>query len=504
MRTTEIAIIGAGPAGLAAAIEAAKAGTKVTLIDENSKPGGQLFKQIHKFFGSQAHGAGIRGIRIGKDLCSEAEKLGVELLLNTTVYGLFPDKVLGLTNGASSEELKAERIIIATGATENALAFPGWTLPGVMTAGAAQTMVNIHRVLPGKRILMVGGGNVGLIVSYQLMQAGATVVAVVEAASKIGGYQVHAMKLERAGVKILTSHTVKEAKGGDCVESAVVVKLNERWQHIDGTEVELDVDTICLSVGLSPLTELAWMYGCEFRYSRELRAHVPILDENMQTTQPGIYIAGDAAGIEEASAAMEEGYIAGVAAAESLGYIEPSKAKRLKDSHREGLAELRVNWRSSCHQMVAAWLSPARSGETAHQKPMALIECYQNIPCNPCETSCPQNAIAVGKPISNLPVLDADKCIGCGVCVAACPGLAIFLLDMTFSENEALVTIPYEYLPLPNQGDEVCAVNKTGEIICRTRIYRVQNLKRFDKTALVSLITPKRFANDVRGIALTK
>jgi len=495
MKTTEIAIIGAGPAGLAAAIEAAKAGAKVALIDENAKPGGQLFKQIHKFFGSQKHGAGIRGIQIGKDLCSEAERIGVELLLNTTVYGLFPDKILGLTNGDSSEELKAERIIIATGATENALAFPGWTLPGVMTAGAAQTMVNIHRVLPGKRVLMVGAGNVGLIVSYQLMQAGTAVVAVVEATPKIGGYQVHAAKLERAGVKILTSHTVREAKGTDFLESAVIVKLNERWQQIDGTEMKLDVDTICLAVGLTPLAELAWMAGCEFRYAGELRAYVPTLDENMQTTQSGIYIAGDAAGIEEASTAMEEGRIAGVAAAESLGRIELVSATEVKNFYRNGLAELRVNWKPSRCKVL--------SGENrglVPQKPIALIECFQNIPCNPCETSCAQNAITVGKPITNLPVLDADRCIGCGICVAACPGLAIFLLDMTFSANEALVTIPYEYFPLPKKGDEVCAVNETGETLCRARIYRVRNPERFDKTALVSIVVPKRFACEIREI----
>ncbi len=495
MKTTEIAIIGAGPAGLAAAIEAVKADAKVTLIDENSKPGGQLFKQIHKFFGSQKHGAGIRGIRIGRDLCAEAERFGVELLLNTTAYGLFPERVLGLTNGDSSEELKAERIIIATGATENALAFPGWTLPGIMTAGAAQTMINIHRVLPGKRILMVGAGNVGLIVSYQLMQAGAAVVAVVEAAPKIGGYQVHASKLERAGVKILTSHTVKEAKGADCVESAVIAKLNERWQRIDGTEMELNVDTICLAVGLTPLAELAWMAGCEFRYARDFRAHVPILDENMQTTQLGIYIAGDVAGIEEASTAMEEGRIAGVAAAESLGYIESGRAQELKDFYRSGLVELRINSKPARRKRVAD-----ESKHLAHQKPIALIECFQNIPCNPCETSCTQNAITVGKPITNLPVLNPGKCIGCGICVAACPGLAIFLLDMTFLEDDALVTIPYECLPLPKKGDEVRAVNETGEMLCKARVYRVHNHERFDKTALVSIVVPKRFACEVRGI----
>jgi len=290
---------------------------------------------------------------------------------------------------------------------------------------------------------------------------------------------------------------VKEAKGAGCVESAVVVKLNDRWQQIEGTEMEFDVDTICLAVGLTPLAELAWMAGCEFRYGREWRAHVPILDDNMQSTQAGIYIVGDAAGIEEASTAMEEGRLAGVAAAESLGYIEPNQAKRHKDSHRSGLAELRVNGEFSDAPMVSD-----ESRNIVCQKPMVLIECGQHIPCNPCETSCPQKAITVGKPITNLPVLDADKCVGCGVCVAACPGLAIFLLDMTFSANEALVTIPSEYIPLPQKGDEVSAVDKTGQALCKAIVHRIQNPERFDKTALVSLIVPKRFARGVRGITI--
>jgi len=500
LKTTEIAIIGAGPAGLAAAIEAAKAGARVTLIDENARPGGQLFKQIHKFFGSQAHGAGIRGFQIGQELCAEAEKLSVELLLNTIVYGLFEGLVLGLMNKRKTMLLKVEKIIIATGATENALPFPCWTLPGVMTAGAAQTMMNIHRVLPGKRVLMVGGGNVGLIVAYQLLQAGAEVIALVEATPQIGGYQVHAAKLERAGVKILTSHSIKEARGKTHVEAAVITKLGAGWQPIEGTEQEFEVDTICLSVGLTPNVETAWMAGCKFRFDRERGGHAPVLDENMQTTLPGIYVAGDAAGVDEASIAMEEGRIAGIAAAESLGYIESKQAEILKTECRNLLFELKQKERKEGKKGgEAEFLTP----EFMTKGPIPIIECAQYIPCNPCETSCPAHAIIVGKPITNLPKLDPDKCTGCGMCVACCPGLAIVLLDMTFSDTEALATIPYEYLPMPQVGDEVDAVNRHGETLCKAKVIRIRNPKIFAGTALVSIAVPKQFAIEVKGLHIT-
>ena len=167
----DLAVIGAGPAGLGGAIEAASHGVSVMLIDENARPGGQLFKQIHKFFGSREHGAGTRGLDLGTDLLEQARRAGVEVRLNTVAAGLFEGRTLALTCGERLFTLETDNILIATGATENALSFPGWTLPGVMGAGAAQTMMHLHRVKPGTRVLMVGSGNVGLIVSYQLLQA---------------------------------------------------------------------------------------------------------------------------------------------------------------------------------------------------------------------------------------------------------------------------------------------------------------------------------------------
>ena len=342
MGKTEIAVVGGGAAGMTAAIESARAGAQVTIIDENEQPGGQLFKQIHKFFGSGVHRAGTRGVQIGRDLLREAEEAGVQTRLNTVVYGIFPDKRLGLICGDHTEELASEIIILATGANENALSFPGWTLPGVMGAGATQTLININRVLPGRRILMVGAGNVGLIVSYQLLQAGADVIAVIEGLSYIGGYGVHASKIRRAGVPILTGFTVLRAEGEESVERAVIAQVDEKWQPISGSEEVLEVETICLAVGLSPLSELAWMAGCRFSFLPALGGWVPAHDENMQCNLPGIYVAGDLAGIEEASTAMEEGRLAGLAAAESLGYLPPEEGRKRKEELRNRLAALRI------------------------------------------------------------------------------------------------------------------------------------------------------------------
>lgn len=343
MLKTDICIIGAGPAGLAASIEAAKYGVSVTVIDENHLAGGQLFKQIHKFFGSKSHQAGIRGIGIGENMLIEARNLGVKFLLNTVAYGIFDKNIIGL-HAIEDQKIgliQAKKIILATGATENAIIFPGWTLPGVMGAGAAQTLMHIHRLKPGNRVLMVGSGNVGLIVSYQLLQAGVNVVGLVEAADRITGYMVHARKIQRAGVPIYLSATVKEAIGDNCLKKAVLVSVTKDCLYIEGTEETVDVDTICIAAGLSPLTELAWMSGCKFAQIKDLCGFIPIHDENMRTTEEDIYVAGDIAGIEEASSAMEEGRIAGIAAVEALGYIDKKEAMLRKQEYIKRIDELR-------------------------------------------------------------------------------------------------------------------------------------------------------------------
>ena len=326
---TDIAVVGAGSAGLCAAIQASKAGAKVMVFDENAAPGGQLFKQIHKFFGSSAHRAGIRGYVIGQQLLDEVKASGAEVRLNSVVYGIFDGDTLGIIeNEKEHYAVKAKKIILAGGAKENYMGFPGSTLPGVMGAGAAQTMINVNRVLPGRKILMIGSGNVGLIVSYQLMQAGADVLALVEAAPKIGGYGVHAGKIRRAGVPIMLGHTVLEAYGEKEVEGAIVAEVDNKFEPIPGTEKDIKCDTICLAVGLNPMTELAYMAGCEMAFVRAFGGHVPMHDEYQKTTVDTVYVAGDITSPEEASTAMEEGNIAGLAAAMELGTIDKAEAQK--------------------------------------------------------------------------------------------------------------------------------------------------------------------------------
>jgi NADPH-dependent 2,4-dienoyl-CoA reductase/sulfur reductase-like enzyme len=341
MLTTDVAVIGGGVAGLVAAIEASKFGARVHLIDENSRPGGQLFKQIHKFFGSHRHYAGVRGFQIGEELLQEARKNGVQTLLNSFVFGIFGKEIGIIENQEIPKWLEAKAIILCCGASEKMLTFPGWTLPGVMGAGAAQTLINVHHVLPGKRFLMIGSGNVGLVISYQILQAGAEVEAIVEALPRIGGWGVHASKIRRCGVPILTSHTIKEAHGDEKVEAATIVALDKNWKHVPASERTLEVDVICLAVGLKPNIELPLMAGCETMYVEELGGRVPIHDENMETTEEGIYVVGDCAGVEEASTAIESGRLAGVAVAEKLGYLSKDEAYELKGGIRKILDDLR-------------------------------------------------------------------------------------------------------------------------------------------------------------------
>lgn len=339
----ELVIIGAGPAGLSAAIEASRYGVKVLVIDENDRPGGQLFLQTHKFFGSRHHSAGVRGFQIGYNLLKEAEDQGIELLLGTTVWGIFPDlKVAFSRNTNGNNSVDAKNILIASGALEKAIFFKGWTKPGVMGAGAAQNMMHVYWVLPGEKALIVGAGNVGLIVAYQLAQAGADVIGVIEMLPRVQGYQVHAGKIRRLGIPILTSSTIQEALGDPAVEGARIVRVDEQGKPVKGSELEVACDLICLAVGLKPFDELCWSSGIDMKYMESLGGYVPIHNASMETTKPSVYVAGDVTGVEEANTAMEEGRLAGIAIAQKLEKLPDKEADQLKTEIRQRLEHLRL------------------------------------------------------------------------------------------------------------------------------------------------------------------
>lgn len=341
MLNKDLVIIGGGPAGLRAAINAANAGVSSLLIDRNPVLGGQLIKQTHMFFGSEKQYAKTRGINIAKKFIKEVKESPlIEVWEDSTVVGLYNDKVLTVLKKDKYLKVKAESIIVATGASEKALAFENNDLPGIYGAGAVQTLMNVYGVKPGNKIIMVGSGNIGLIVSYQLMQAGVEVLCVIETASTIGGFKVHASKLRRYGVNIYPNTTVKRAIGKDKIEQVELVKLNEKWEMIPGTEEIYDVDALCIAVGLTPMTSLLGMIECDMKYVGELGGLVPVLSSTNETSIPGVFACGDVASVEEASSAIVEGSLAGLMAAEYLGKVHP-KYDELKSEYLHDLENLR-------------------------------------------------------------------------------------------------------------------------------------------------------------------
>ncbi len=335
LEQVDVAVVGAGPAGLCAALEAAEAGLGVVVLDENDRAGGQLFKQVHRFFGSHHHGAGRRGFEIAAELVGECSRAGVEVRLSSPVIAFFSTGEMMVDGPQGVYLVMPEAAVIATGASERCVAFPGWTLPGVMGAGAAQTLVNVHGVLPGKRILMAGSGNVGLIVSYQLLQAGADVVGIVDIGERVSGYEVHHQRLRREGVPIYLDHRIIGAEGGESIEAVLVLDV------INDKVKLFKADALCMAVGLTPLAELAAMRGCRMVFCGELGGFLPWHDRDMRTSQPRVYVAGDTAGIEEASVAMEEGRMSGLSAAEDLGRLGGRKAEARKAPVRQRLDSLR-------------------------------------------------------------------------------------------------------------------------------------------------------------------
>lgn len=341
MIQTEVLIIGGGPSGLTAAKMTCEAGLSTILVERSHLLGGQLTKQTHKFFGSKDQYAKMRGIDIATKLRDDLNDFtNLTIMLETTVVGLYEDKVVTILYKNEYRKIHAKAIILATGASEKFLAFENNDLPQIVGAGALQTLVNLYQVIPGKRMVMIGSGNIGLIVSYQMLQAGMEVKSVIEATDRIGGYKVHASKLKRLGVDIQVRKTVKRAIGKDKLEAVEIVSIDENFQEIEGTSEVIETDLLCVSVGLSPLHQLASMVNCKTAYISELGGYVPLIDDQFQCSVPGIFACGDMVGIEEASSAMMEGYLAGLYASNYLNQPH-QKVETLISHYEKQLFELR-------------------------------------------------------------------------------------------------------------------------------------------------------------------
>ncbi|RKY85853.1 sulfurtransferase [candidate division KSB1 bacterium] len=465
---TEVLIIGGGPSGLAAAIELGKLNINTIIVDDKHSLGGKLVLQTHTFFGSvEDCYAGTRGIDIAKMLENEIKKLdSVNVMLNAQAVGVFSDKKVGIFQQGKYTLIEPEKLLITTGAREKALPFAGCSLPGVYGAGAFQTLVNRDLVKSSDRIFVVGGGNVGLIAAYHALQAQITVVGLIEAMPYITGYQVHENKIKRLGVPVYTSHSVLSANGKDKVESITIAKVDEKFNFIKGTEKTFAVDTILIAVGLNPVDEFV---------------------EQAKSANIDVYSAGDAYEIAEASSAMFSGKIAGLKIAGAIG-------KKIK---------IPEEWAEK-EQILKSHPGKIKEPEYPEIKKgvFPVLHCFQEIPCNPCITVCPKNSIKLSDKIGNildLPEFDGE-CVGCGRCVAICPGLAITMVDYRKGGETALVTIPYELIPNFREGDKVIAVDYKGENPVEVIVKKIRNLKWQDRTILVTLETPKDLAVKIAGI----
>ena len=408
----DVLVIGAGPAGLAAAVELGRAEARVLVVDDKDRLGGKLVLQTHKFFGSEEDCyAGTRGIEIAEILAQELETFPtVDVWLETIALAVFADgKVAVRREGHGVSLIEPKCLLSAAGARERSLAFPGNTLPGVYGAGAFQTLVNRDLVRCAERLFVIGGGNVGLIAAYHALQAEMTVVGLAEALPVCSGYKVHADKISRLGVPIYTRHSVVSATGCEKLERVTIAEVDERFRPIEGSEKTFAVDTLLIAVGLDPVNEFH-----EKATSFGLRS----------------YVAGDAEEIAEASAAMFTGRIRGMEIACDLGLC-------FEQVPADWAAKAEI-LKSPGGEVFPYEVPKEREGV------FPVLHCTQEIPCNPCMTSCPKDLIrSEGDPILGNPVYIGD-CVGCEKCVAICPGLAVTLVDFRKSADRPVVTIPYE------------------------------------------------------------
>jgi NADPH-dependent 2,4-dienoyl-CoA reductase/sulfur reductase-like enzyme len=357
VKTTDLAIVGAGPGGLAAAAEAIRHSMSVTLLDDNPSSGGQYFRRTpaafrkigRSFFDNDETKAGA--------LLQVTDHPSVSYLPNSTVWD-FPDThVLAFARGADSARLHAECIIVSPGAFDRPVPFPGWTLPGVIAAGGVQNLLKSQRVLPGRRVLVAGNGPLLLLLARNLHHAGARVLEVLETAPLYRrvwrelprlladpamlcrglGYRA---SLLRAGIPVRTGETVLEAHGKDEVTEAVVAPIDPAGRLDRSQARSIQLDTLVIGFGFTPSVELTRLLGCAHRYDPLRGGWVPVRSSDLETSVAGVFVVGEGAGIAGVEVAMTEGRLAGLAAAVRLGRCHPADAVRIARPLRGRLARL--------------------------------------------------------------------------------------------------------------------------------------------------------------------
>ncbi len=362
MKQVDVAIIGGGPAGMTAAIELAAGGAKLSVIDAYPQLGGHYFKQSPKELMQQEADVTDGRQAEYRSLVNAVDKKNIEILSDTAVWSIFlneegtiegqnngrPDKATGFTLHLQGPHdvasLQARYLLLAPGAYDRPMAFPGWHLPGVITPGGAQMLLKGYGILPGKRVLVAGSGPLLLAVGAGLAEAGAEVVAVLDAASMWdGAFKIPAVfwgqkervkdawkywsTLKRKQIPLLFGHAIFRALGEDAVTAAVYGRVDAQGRPIKQSEMVVEVDTICVALGFLPNLALTRHLECEHTYNATLDTFYPRYADTMETTVPNVFVAGDVTGVGGKDMSKLQGRAAGLSILGKLGYLSGEQVK---------------------------------------------------------------------------------------------------------------------------------------------------------------------------------
>lgn len=359
--THDLLVVGGGPAGISAARAARDAGLSVVLVDERPTLGGQIYKQPGPGFTVTDPAAMGRHYRQGRAVIDSLHGRGVDVRLRTAVVAVEGSTSVLVPEGRPATTVVTPRTVVAAGAHDRPVAFPGWTLPGVITAGGLQTLAKTQRVLPGRRLLFAGSGPVALAFPAQLAHYGAAIVEALEAGPAPRAADL--VRLARAArgntallrdaaryralllrhrVPLRYGRMIVRAEGDGRVEHVVHAAVDADWRIVAGTERGVDVDVLGLGYGFVPSVELLRLLGAGFDHDEDLGGQVVRRDGWLRTDVEGVYAAGDGAGVEGSYVAVDEGTIAGVAAALDAGVIGSGPADELTAAARTRLARRRA------------------------------------------------------------------------------------------------------------------------------------------------------------------
>lgn len=321
---TDVLIVGGGPSGLAAAYEVASRGYAAIIVEDLWTVGGQMNQQAQEINYLPAPWTGLRGNQLIAALKERLNNLPVTILLEHEVVGLYADNCVGVRKGTEMFKIEAKCVVVATGAAEMAAAFPGWTLPGVMTVGAAQILINRERVYPGETGLVIGSNDLALEITRQMKAAGINILGVVEKSEQLQAKDKAIItSFQATDVPVWTNTQVAAVTGSGKAEEIAL-------QAIDGAEAKYQVDFVCIDGGLQPVMDVAALFECPVTYEQALGGWVPQYDDKMQSVK-GVFVAGQAAGTTCQAGVIITGGLAGIGA---VDFIEQKSAQE-RDAARE-------------------------------------------------------------------------------------------------------------------------------------------------------------------------